>query len=66
MINYSNCKTYDFEYVTYARTKFVYVWHTEIVFNSSRKKFHCLGIGNCIILWYRDFLTRWENLHCEN
>ena len=26
----------------------------------------CLGIRNCIILWYRNFLTSWENLHCKN
>ena len=50
----------------YAHMQFVYVWHIEIVFNSSKKKFPCLGIRNCITLWYPDFLTRWENLHCEN
>ena len=36
--------------------------------NSNRKKvlLFCLGIRNCIILWYLGFLTRWENLHHEN
>ena len=42
--------------------------HIEIVFNNSRIKLLllCLGIRNCTILWYRDFLTRQENLHHEN
>ena len=42
--------------------------HIETVFNNCRKKvlFLCLGRRNCIILWYHDFLIRWENLHREN
>ena len=41
--------------------------HTEIVFDSSSIKelLLCLGIKNCIF-WCREFLTRWENVHCEN
>ena len=41
--------------------------HIEIV-NSSKKKvlFHCLGIRNCIILWYRDLLSRWKKFLCGN
>ena len=61
------CKIYGFEYVTYARTRFVTAWDIEIVSNSSRKFFFlCFGIRNCIILSYRNFLTRWENVHREN
>ena len=56
---------YDFEYVTYASTQFEYSWHIKIVFNRSRN-FLCLGIRNCIILWYHNFLTRWESSHRQN
>ena len=38
----------------------------KLFLTAAEKKFLCFGIRNCIILCYRDFLTRWENLHCEN
>ena len=41
------CKIYDFEHVMHAHMQFVYVWHIEIVFNSSKKALHC-GI---LIFW---------------
>ena len=37
----------------------------KLFLTAAEKKFLCLGIRNCIILWYLDFLTRWENLHSE-
>ena len=54
-------KIYDFEYVTYTCPRFVNTWHTEIVFNINDKKFLCFRLRNCIILWYRDFFTKWKN-----
>ena len=60
------CKIYDFKYTTYAHMQFINAWHIEIVLTGAEKKFLCFGIRNFIILCYRDFLTRWENLHREN
>ena len=60
-------KIYGFKYVTYTDIQFVNAWYIEIIFNSSRKKFlFSLGIRNCIILWYHNFSSRWENLNHEN
>ena len=36
------------------------------LFLTAADKVTFLGIRNCIILWNRDFWTRWENLHREN
>ena len=65
MIKYGNCKIYDFEQIS---MRFVYIWHIEkkLFLTLAEKTFICLGIRKCIILCYRNFLTRWENLHCEN
>ena len=38
----------------------------KLFLTAAEKKFLCLEIRNCIILWYCDLLTRWENLHREN
>ena len=38
----------------------------KLFLTAAKKVFLCLGIRNCFILWYCDFLTRWEILHREN
>ena len=32
----------------------------KLFLTSTEKKFLCFRLRNCIILWYRDFLTKWE------
>ena len=38
----------------------------KLLLTSTEKDFLCFGLRNWIMLWYRDFLTKWENLHREN
>ena len=40
--------------------RFVNTWHIEIVFNINRKNLSLFLMRNCIIFWYREFLTNWE------
>ena len=32
----------------------------KLFLTSTEKNFPCFGLRNCIILWYREFLTKWE------
>ena len=38
----------------------------KLFLTATEKEFLCFELRNCIILWYCDFSTRWENLHHEN